>query len=54
MKSKQIHNYSIPIPPTQTYQHNQYQNQYCQYPQQQRAGDWKCVICANINFAFRS
>jgi hypothetical protein len=27
---------------------------YPQYPQQQRAGDWKCVICYNVNFAFRT
>jgi hypothetical protein len=27
---------------------------YYQYPQQQRAGDWKCVICYNVNFAFRN
>lgn len=23
-------------------------------PQQQRVGDWRCVICSNINFAFRN
>lgn len=27
---------------------------YNQYPQQQRVGDWKCVICFNVNFAFRN
>lgn len=31
----------------------QQQYGYNQYPQQQRIGDWKCVICCNINFAFR-
>lgn len=27
---------------------------YISYHPQPRAGDWKCVICSNINFAFRS
>ena len=22
--------------------------------QQQRAGDWKCVVCFNVNFSFRN
>ena len=25
-----------------------------QYSQQHRVGDWRCVICMNINFAFRN
>lgn len=58
MKSKQIHNYSMPYASQPTFHYNQYPltqyQQHPQYPQQHRAGDWKCVICANINFAFRS
>lgn len=36
-----------------SHQINNHSN-YPQYPQQQRAGDWKCVICCNVNFAFRN
>lgn len=34
---------------------NQPTNQHhLNYYPQTRVGDWKCVICCNINFAFRS
>lgn len=43
MRAKPHQNPNILYPPVQ------------QYPQQQhRVGDWRCVICFNINFAFRN
>ena len=52
MRTKQYHNpmSQYPQAPQQPVQ----QPQYCQFPQQQRAGDWKCVVCCNINFSFRN
>lgn len=31
-----------------------YQGSIGQQSQQQRVGDWRCVICCNVNFAFRT
>lgn len=52
MRTKQYQNpmSQYPQAPQQPVQ----QPQYCQFPQQQRAGDWKCVVCCNINFSFRN
>lgn len=49
-KYQQAHNPSYPHPGQQSMQ----QPQHYQFPQHQRAGDWKCVVCSNINFSFRN